>query len=482
VSAVDARVGSVLDDRYRIEAPISEGGMGAVYRGVDVRGGRPVAVKVIRAELVAEPHLHERLIREARVVGSLAHPHIVQTFDFGTGPDGSPYLVMELLSGEPLSAVLRGGRQLPMAQAMTFVAQMLDALAIAHGAGVVHRDLKPANVFVARGPNGSEAIKVLDFGIAKLMDSEPYRRLTATGQILGTPTWMAPEQALGEAADATVDVYAAGLIAYRALAGRMPWDAESKTELLVAIQVEPARPLTDFVPDLDPALDAVIRRCLAKFPQERFADAGAMREALSPWLPSRPAPTISGGAPTLVERAHVEAAPKDVPVTRHAAPGPVAAPVRRGSGTMLAVLVAIGLGALMVVPALFVMVSTFFEDAARERTPEASECLIVPLIDSLNGLYPSFAEPLDSMEPGEAAIAACLAQPHEPELPGEFRIHAQLDVQSTGTIDGVRITDLGPLPEDHRGCLAGAIRQFRLEPPINGTGGTLGVGFIMLCL
>jgi serine/threonine-protein kinase len=275
--------------------------MGAVYRGVDERVGRPVAIKVIRRDLVEDPSLGERLEREARIAGALAHPHIVQTTDYGMDANGSPFIVMELLDGEPLSALLRREGRMPPMRVVAILDQMLDALSAAHRAGAVHRDLKPANVYVTRQAGGSESIKLLDFGIAKLKDGAAYRRLTATGQILGTPTWMAPEQARGDMVDDRVDIYAAALIAYRALAGRMPWVAESQAEMLIAIQDVAPAALVHVVSGLDPTLAALIHRAIEKRPADRFTSAAEMRAALAPWLRRVGPPPIMVANPTIDE-------------------------------------------------------------------------------------------------------------------------------------------------------------------------------------
>jgi hypothetical protein len=359
---------------------------------------------------------------------------------------------------------------------------MLDALGAAHRAGVVHRDLKPANVFVTRQAGGTEAVKILDFGVAKLMDSDAYRRLTATGQILGTPTWMAPEQARGEPVGATADLYAVGLLAYRALGGRLPWSADSRAEMLIAVQERDPTPLTEIADDIDPKLDAAVRRALAKEPARRYPDAETMRAAFASWLPSagaRPAAVASKepalattvpASPTLARPVAGARAPRARTPTRPASTGAAA--------LLVAVGALIGVGGLTVVGLLGWELAS-----APPRPAQPSDCTAIAGVEMWGSVYArrDFGQLADAMFAGDDALGACLRHVHSPPLPGEFELTGQMHVGATGEIVDASLTSLGPVHEADRACLEAAMKAFRLPPP-TGEPGPLGVTFTMLCL
>jgi len=269
-------IGRALDERYVIDAEIGRGGLGCVYRATHQRLGKAVAIKLLHDRFGQEPSLRARFEREAKALATLDHPNIVLVTDYGIAED-APYLVMELLEGETLAQRLTRGPLAP-ADACALARPLLAALAFAHAHGVVHRDLKPANVFLQRQPDGSERVKLLDFGLAKRTQtagaSDPT--LTRRGDRLGTPAYMSPEQVGGDALDARSDVYSAGVIIFEMLAGQLPFEGEL-AEQMRAHLVEPLPPLPAKVPL---ALDALVQRALAKKPAERFANAGDMLAAL----------------------------------------------------------------------------------------------------------------------------------------------------------------------------------------------------------
>ncbi len=233
-------------------------------------------------ELATEPVHVERFEREARAVGRLGHPNIVQVTDFRCAPGEPPFLVMELLEGEPLTPLLRRGRLEP-GRAARLTLQTLAALEAAHQAGVVHRDLKPPNVFLVPIAGGGELVKLLDFGVAKLMDTSAYRRLTATGVLVGTPRYAAPEQFDTHTVGPRTDVYAAGALLYSMLTGRPPF-LSSEARLLIDIHdKEPTDP-GSIVPSLPGPLVEIVRRAMKKRPEERFDSARAMAAALEQHL------------------------------------------------------------------------------------------------------------------------------------------------------------------------------------------------------
>jgi hypothetical protein len=264
---------------YRIARLLGVGGMGRVYKAVQPNIGSRVAIKVLSRECTDRPDLVGRFFDEARAVNLFRHESIVNVLDLATLPDGRPYIVMEFLDGQPLSAVIARAVQLreplPIGGVVRLVIEVLDAVGAAHARGIVHRDLKPDNVFVS--PSGRA--KVLDFGIAKLRP-ELGGHMTQTGSLLGTPHYMSPEQAQGMPVDHRTDLYAIGVILYEALTLTKPFFADSLFALLrMQIEVEP-RPPRELRPDLPLNLDAMILTSLAKQPGERFAVAPAMIQAL----------------------------------------------------------------------------------------------------------------------------------------------------------------------------------------------------------
>ena len=262
-----------LAGRYEIEREIAHGGMATVYRARDVKHERPVAIKVMRDEVAAVVGA-ERFLEEIRVTALLQHPHILPLFDSGT-VGGLLWYVMPFVEGETLRSRLARGGRLPIDEAIGIAREIAGALEHAHGHGIVHRDIKPENVLL----QGGHAL-VADFGIALALEHAGGERLTRTGLTLGTPQYMAPEQAAGERVlDARVDVYALGAVLYEMLAGVPPFAADSREAILRMLR-EPPPALTILRPDVPPVADAAVKRALAKRPEERFASASSFSAAL----------------------------------------------------------------------------------------------------------------------------------------------------------------------------------------------------------
>src|SRR5690242_4724777 len=262
-----------LAGRYEIEHEIAHGGMATVYRARDVKHERPVAIKVMRDEVAAVVGA-ERFLEEIRVTALLQHPHILPLFDSGS-VGGLLWYVMPFVEGETLRSRLARGGRLPIDEAIDIAREIADALEHAHGHGILHRDIKPENVLL----HGGHAL-VADFGIALALEHAGGERLTRTGLTLGTPQYMAPEQAAGERAlDARVDVYALGAVLYEMLAGAPPFVADSREAILRMLR-EPPPALTALRPDVPPAVDAAVSRALAKRPDERFVSASLFAAAL----------------------------------------------------------------------------------------------------------------------------------------------------------------------------------------------------------
>jgi len=276
--------GVVLGGRYRVLAQIGGGGMGTVHAGEHLEVGRKVAIKILLPDAVTRPALVERFRREARLTARIEHEHVVECLDFGVSEAGECFYVMEWLRGEDLHALLRRERALAWPRARAIVAQVCRALAAAHDRGVVHRDLKPGNIFLVQREGNPDFVKVLDFGIAKLIapDEPPAETLTRAGEVVGTTPYMAPELAAGEPFDHRIDVYAVGVILFQLLSGRLPFRGKTPRQLLAEVlRGEPPR-LAEMSPGLivSPALEVVLGRALHRDAGQRFADMAALHEAL----------------------------------------------------------------------------------------------------------------------------------------------------------------------------------------------------------
>lgn len=274
----DQLVGRVLDKRYRIMRPLGEGAMGVVYEAVQLSVKRPVAIKVVRDELGRDVTITQRFLREARLLTSIAHPNVVEVYDYGETETGSLYLVMELLRGNTLDAILVAERRFSPERTCDIGIQLCDALTAAHAKGVVHRDLKPANVVLIAG--GSDWVKILDFGLAKSL-SEPTSELTYAGAVLGTPLYMSPEAIRSDAADPRSDLYALGCILYEMVAGRPPFQGATSALVLARQLDDVPEPLSTDVPA---ELRKLINKLLAKTPMARPASALDVRHVLESCL------------------------------------------------------------------------------------------------------------------------------------------------------------------------------------------------------
>jgi serine/threonine-protein kinase len=274
----ETRIGTLISGKYRIEQRLGAGAVGEVFRARNVLIGRDVAIKFMRREHVHNDELVERFVREAQAVSRVRHPHVVDVLDVGVEEE-IPYIVEELLLGEDLSAyVRRKGGKLSVRSTLELLLPAMDGIAYAHERGVVHRDLKPENIFLARTDDGVVP-KVLDFGISKVKTDN--LRATVTGAVFGTPGYMSPEQVHSFAeADARSDVWALGVMLYELLAGRIPFEAQEPNALMVEVCTRSPLPLAEAAPEVPADLTAIVDRCLAKSPDDRFDDAGALAKAL----------------------------------------------------------------------------------------------------------------------------------------------------------------------------------------------------------
>ena len=333
--------GDLLAGKYRVEGILGAGGMGVVVAAQHVALDRRVAVKLLLPESLRSADLVARFAREARALSRLTSEHVTRVIDVGALESGAPYLVMEYLDGRDLSQIVKKEGALPPAVAVDYVLQACEAIAEAHAHGVIHRDLKPANLFVAKLADGSDCVKVLDFGISKLVaDADPtatvpHAGLTSTHELLGSPLYMSPEQLMSSRdVDARVDIWALGVVLHELVAGSAPFEAISIPQLCTLIlNVEPP-PLSSIKRGVPQGLDAVVLRCLAKEPEGRYPNLAALAEALAPFgtvdartSASRIARILHGSASA---PAPLPPAPGSTPML-HAVTNPVWSQTRRES-------------------------------------------------------------------------------------------------------------------------------------------------------
>jgi serine/threonine-protein kinase len=297
-----SRVGEVVGEKYRLVRLLGEGGMGSVYEARHDLIGRRFAVKFLHAELASHPEILARFRREAQAAGSLENENIAAVTDFGSSPDGAPYIVMEFLEGEDVAKTLARFGPMSVQRAAHILIQVCRGLFAAHGRGIVHRDLKPENLLLQQRGDGQDLVKILDFGIAKLKSSEGPQNQTRTGITLGTPYYMPPEQARGQKElDERADIYALGVILFELLSGRKPHDGENYNSILYSILMQAAPRIETFRSDLPPDLAAIVHKAMAADPNDRFQTVSELSQALAPYTGRSitPAPTI-GHASTVM--------------------------------------------------------------------------------------------------------------------------------------------------------------------------------------
>ena len=274
-------IGQTIDGRYQIRELLGEGGMGAVYAAEHLSLRKQVALKVIHPEFAGNAEIAARFTREAMATAQLDHPNVASALDYGTLPDGGAYLVTQLVRGRSLESHRAAGR-MPWRQVCDLGSQIADALTAAHAIHIVHRDLKPDNILLEPRDDGTFLIKVLDFGVARITAGAnlPTSDLTRMGTVIGTPGYMAPEQAMGESVDFRVDIYALGVIMWECIAGKVLWDGASVSELFTTQLAGQAPPLGTEVPGLPPELSALVDLMLDRNPRRRPESARQIRDAL----------------------------------------------------------------------------------------------------------------------------------------------------------------------------------------------------------
>jgi eukaryotic-like serine/threonine-protein kinase len=425
--APDPYLGRTLLDQFRIEEVLGSGGMGTVYRARQPSLDRDVAIKILHAELAANPDAVRRFQREARVATAIDHPNVVRVILLGQLPDGSLYLVMEHVAGRSLGQLLRDEGPLPLSRALHIGAQVADAVGAAHAHGVVHRDVKPENVMVVTRGADPDFVKVLDFGIARLMWDE-HTVATQSGVIFGTARYISPEGARGDPTDARSDVYSVGVLLYQLVAGVTPFDGNTAVTLLMQHVNDEVPPIGDRAQC--PALLAeVVMRALSKRPRDRYADGAALGEALrqaargcgillapSAHGPARPS-MVSSPAAAPVAAASLAAAPSPFgdPTASSAAVAGLRGGPRMGPGGTLLLAFLLGAGA---VTAGGLLVGWLLRDEA--NGPAAVPTAAATQESSLGG-NPSAASPGAAADRAAqpAAGAASEAAEHAPSGAGE---------------------------------------------------------------
>lgn len=289
-TAERSRLGQVLSGRYQLLDLLGVGGMGAVYKCHDSELDRFVAVKMLLADIAEDDSMVERFIREAKLSGRINHPNVVRLEDYGTSSEGFPYIVMEYLAGTNLARLIKENGQIGILRTLDIFVQVCDALTAAHRKNIIHRDLKPSNIMLVETDGEKDFVKVLDFGLARqASDQSESQRLTQTGEILGSPVYMSPEQCFGGALDARSDIYSLAIVIYEALSGQLPFFGNSIAETITKQLNQMPKPFAEIRPDLHipEKIEAVVFHALAKAPEQRPASMEEFKEELLLAMPGR---------------------------------------------------------------------------------------------------------------------------------------------------------------------------------------------------
>ena len=413
--AVNTRVGKTAGGKYRLVRLLGSGGMGEVYEAQHSAIGRRFAIKFLHPLLAGNTEIVARFQREAQAAGSLENENIAAVVDAGTADDGAPYLVMEYLEGEDLAHLLVRGGPLPVPRAAYIVIQACRGLAAAHGRGIVHRDLKPENLFICKRNDGSDLIKVLDFGIAKLHTGRVGTGLTQTGTTMGTPFYMSLEQARGaKEVDHRTDIYALGVILYEILSGSKPHPGESYNEILYHVLSQEPAALDSIRSGLPSGLSAVVQKAMAREAADRYASVADLMEALIPFAGRAVTPLRSQVGLSVVQGATIQS-PVSLPAMAVSAPTappekPATVPARSRS-RVLGWAAAAGVAVLLVALALLLGLHRDPRQQAVAPTPPA---LSAPAPIPALAPVPAPAPPPVPVPTPAPAAASAAADSHPP--------------------------------------------------------------------
>jgi hypothetical protein len=425
--------GTVLAGKYRVDRVLGEGGMGVVVAATDTQLERHVAIKFLLPEYVEHKEAAVRFLREARSAVKIRSEHVARVIDVGTMETGAPYMVMEYLEGQDLSGLLADRSSLPAEEAVGHVLEACDAIAEAHSVGIVHRDLKPANLFLARQPDGSTRIKVLDFGISKAtMTSTTDPSLTRTSSMMGSPLYMSPEQMRSaKNVDPRTDIWALGVILYELLYGEPPFYAESIPELSAKVLLEEPVSIRSRRADVPAALEAIVFKALAKNVDQRYATVADLAIALGPFGPARTRANverasrvlrITGGGPGAPQSGQMSTTGKTAHAQTAAAwadtgptPPPSATPAK---GKNPAIFVGLGLVAAIAIGAVFFLGKGGEDVAAEKPTAPVETRAAAPPVPAPD---PKPAEPAVAAQPATpaAAVAPAVNPAPAPEASAE---------------------------------------------------------------
>lgn len=416
-------VGEIIAERYHVVARLGAGGMGQVYLAEHVRMGRKSAVKVMNPSLARDADAISRFNREAANASRISHPNVASIYDFGETTDGLIYLAMEFVEGESLTALIERQGTLPPARAAAIVRQTGDALAAAHELGMVHRDLKPDNIMIARGREGTDLVKVVDFGIAKAAGTDA-QKVTRTGLIVGTPEYMSPEQLSGDPLDARSDVYSLGLVAFTMLTGAPPFPSDTAQESMIMRLTERPRSLAEMRPDIAwPAqVQQVMDRALQRDANSRYASAAEFGRDLERALLAMAQDGVNDGAtrPLATPLPQARVAPESAETTIVPADAPVGSPARRSRRAPA--VAAAGLLAVLTAGAALTMAR---DGNRRDAVPEPLAGVDTPSVDSMPAASAiSSADPV----PDDAVAAPVVAS--RPAAPA--RTVSDTDTPATG--------------------------------------------------
>ena len=344
-------VGAVIADRYNVIKKLGEGGMGTVYLAEHVKMGRKSAIKVMNPGMVSDADAISRFNREASNASRINHPNVASVYDFGETSDGLIYLAMEFIEGPSLTKVIEDSGSLPAIRAAEITRQAAEALSVAHDMGIVHRDLKPDNIMLAKGRDGADIVKVVDFGIAKAADGDG-QKVTKTGLVVGTPEYMSPEQLAGDKLDGRSDTYSLALVTYAMMTGKLPFPAETIQESMIKRLTDDPKPLAETKPDVvwPEAVQTVITTALQRDAVNRYQTASEFGRALHAAVQGMPRGRASA-ATAVIGRVSSPKAPspapadptKAIPATRvnqatpHTPPKAMPAPVQKSKVPMIAV-------------------------------------------------------------------------------------------------------------------------------------------------